>query len=83
MFPARGRGDPYIQFLVLIFVNRGADGGNSLAPCATALCGGKGLSIRSPRSGRFPESTTIRESTNRENIHLVLRNFYLSFGSVM
>lgn len=83
IFPGRGRGGPHVQFLVLIFLNRRVCGGKSLVPCATALLGSKGLGIRFSRSGRFPESSATWESMNRENHHLVLRNFYLSFGSVM
>ena len=73
----------HVQFLVLVVVNTRACRETSLAPGGTALPGSKGVRARSSRSVRSPESTEAFESMNRENNRLVLRNFYLSFGSVM
>lgn len=73
----------HIQFLVLVVDNTRACRETSLTPCGTDLPRGKGVRVRSLRSGGSPESTEALESMNRENNCLVLRNFYLSFGSVM
>lgn len=83
-FPWQGqRMSSHVQFLVLIVANTRACRENSLASCATALFEIRGLGVRPLRSGRSPESTATIESMNTENNHFVLRNFYLSFGSVM
>lgn len=71
------------QFLLLLVVNTGACRETAPTPRGTALPGSKGVRVGSSRSVKSPESTEAFQSMNRENSRLVLRNFYLSFGSVM
>lgn len=71
------------RFLLLAVVSTRAFRETSLSPRGAALPGGKVVRVRSSRSVGAPELSEAFQSMNRENNHLVLRNFYLSFGSVM
>lgn len=66
--------------LQVLLVNTRACRESSLISGGAALAGVRARSLRSVRS---LESSEAFQSMNRGNNCLVLRNFYLSFGSVM
>lgn len=81
-----GRGGGWMlrhAWILVLVVNARACRETSLTPCGTALPRSTGVKTRSFRSVRSPGWTVAFEPRNGVNNRLALRNFYLSFGSVM